>query len=105
VRILENARRLSLLEVLLALIVGGFAAFLSSFVLFGMSKVWFVLVIGAICVGIACMITGDLVRLWLHYFFTVSGVGLALTLVGRVEIGRMGLKLGGAGIDPLVDGG
>lgn len=65
IRILQDARRLTLLELVLAGAIGGFAAFLSSFVLFGMSKVWYMLVIGAICIAIACMITKDLVRLWL----------------------------------------
>src|SRR5512143_3182173 len=65
IRILQDARRLSFLELVLAMMLGGFAAFLSSFVLFGMHKVWFVLVTGAIVVAIGCLATKDLTRFWL----------------------------------------
>jgi len=61
----ENARRMTWLEWAFALALGGMGAFLSSFVLFGMSKVWFVLVIGALCTGIGCLLATDLPRFWL----------------------------------------
>jgi O-antigen ligase len=61
----ETTRRMTWLELAFALALGGFGAFLSSFVLFGMSKVWFALIIGALCIAIASMLAGDLPRLWL----------------------------------------
>ena len=38
-----------------------------------------------------------------HDFFLVSRVRLALFLIGRVHVGRVGRKFAGAGIDPLVN--
>lgn len=79
----QNARRMTLLEWAFALGLGGFGAVLSSFVLFGMSKVWFVLVIGALCAGIGCLLTPDLPRFWLG-----------------VLIGSLPIKLGKIMADP-----
>ena len=64
-RLFENTRRLSWLELLFAMAIGGFGAFLSSFVLFGMSKLWFMLIIAALVCGIACLLVKDLPRFWL----------------------------------------
>ena len=38
-----------------------------------------------------------------HDLFLVGWIRLALFLVGRVHVGGLGRKFGGAGIDPLVD--
>jgi len=65
VRLFDDTRRLSWLELLFAMAIGGFGAFLSSFVLFGMSKLWFMLIIAALVCGIACLLVKDLPRFWL----------------------------------------
>jgi O-antigen ligase len=61
----EHRRRLTWLELFIALALGGLAASLSSFVLFGMKKFYFVLVTGALATLVGCMITPDLGRYWL----------------------------------------